>query len=102
MASTPPRAKTTLREWMNEGPFALAISPGFFGFFAQLGAVQALDATLGPDVDIADQVTSASGCSGSFPRFGTMFSLYASGGCDRAPTGIHASNARCSRRCIWS
>ena len=63
MASAPPCAKTTLREWMNEGPFALAISPGFFGFFAQLGAVQALDAALGPDVDFADQVTSASGCS---------------------------------------
>ena len=52
---------TTLRTWLNEGPFSLVISPGFFAFFAQLGAVQALDAAL-PD-GFSDVVHAASGCS---------------------------------------
>lgn len=34
----------TLREWLREGPFALAMSSGFFGFFAHAGVVSVLEA----------------------------------------------------------
>jgi NTE family protein len=40
-ALTPPAA--TLREWLREGPFALALSSGFFGFFAHAGVVSVLE-----------------------------------------------------------
>lgn len=33
----------TLREWLHEGPFALALSSGFFGFFAHAGIVSVLE-----------------------------------------------------------
>ncbi len=33
----------TLREWLAEGPFALAMSSGFFGFFAHAGVLCALE-----------------------------------------------------------
>jgi len=33
----------TLREWLREGPFTLAMSSGFFGFFAHAGVVSALE-----------------------------------------------------------
>lgn len=36
------KALPTLREWLDEGPFALAMSSGFFGFFAHSGALSAL------------------------------------------------------------
>ncbi len=43
--SKPPR----LREWLAEAPFSLALSAGFFGFFAHAGFVSALeDASLTP------------------------------------------------------
>ena len=39
----------TLLEWLREGPFALAMSSGFFGFFAHAGALSAvLDAGFTP------------------------------------------------------
>jgi len=39
----------TLREWLREGPFTLAMSSGFFGFYAHAGALSALlDAGLSP------------------------------------------------------
>jgi len=34
---------TTLREWLEEAPFTLTLSSGFFGFFAHAGAVAALE-----------------------------------------------------------
>ena len=34
----------TLREWLAEGPFTLALSSGFFGFFAHAGVVSVLEA----------------------------------------------------------
>jgi len=34
---------TTLRAWLEEGPFALAMSSGFFGFFAHAGFVSVLE-----------------------------------------------------------
>lgn len=38
-----------LKEWLQEGPFALAMSSGFFGFFAHAGVLSALeDAGLTP------------------------------------------------------
>ncbi|UJR78589.1 patatin-like phospholipase family protein [Sandaracinus amylolyticus] len=37
------RARPTLREWLGEGPFALAMSSGFFGFFAHTGVLSVLD-----------------------------------------------------------
>ncbi len=33
----------TLREWLREGPFTLALSSGFFGFFAHSGVVSVLE-----------------------------------------------------------
>jgi NTE family protein len=35
---------TTLREWLAAGPFTLAMSSGFFGFFAHTGVLAALEA----------------------------------------------------------
>ena len=44
------RAEPTLAEWLREGPFSLALSAGFFGFFAHAGFLTALeDAGLLPD-----------------------------------------------------
>ena len=44
-----PPAVLTLRDWLEEGPFTLTLSSGFFGFFAHAGAVAALeDAGLRP------------------------------------------------------
>ncbi|AKF08834.1 patatin-like phospholipase family protein [Sandaracinus amylolyticus] len=37
------RARPTLREWLHEGPFALAMSSGFFGFFAHTGVLSVLE-----------------------------------------------------------
>lgn len=37
------RSAPTLREWLREGPFALAMSSGFFGFFAHCGAMTVLE-----------------------------------------------------------
>jgi len=34
---------TTLREWLAEGPFALGMSSGFFGFFAHCGVLEVLE-----------------------------------------------------------
>ncbi len=42
-------AKTTLAEWLSEGPFALTMSSGFFSFYAHTGFLSALeDAGLSP------------------------------------------------------
>ncbi len=43
-------AQPTLREWLQQEPFALAMSAGFFGFFAHAGFVSELeDAGLAPE-----------------------------------------------------
>ena len=34
--------KPTLREWLSEAPFTLALSSGFFGFYAHFGVLKAL------------------------------------------------------------
>jgi NTE family protein len=36
-------AAPTLRDWLDEGPFSLALSAGFFGFFAHGGVLSALE-----------------------------------------------------------
>lgn len=42
-------ARPTLREWLEEGPYGLGMSSGFFGFFAHCGVLVALeDAGLAP------------------------------------------------------
>ena len=42
--STAPRKDVpTLKEWLSEGPFALAMSSGFFGFFAHAGVLSVLE-----------------------------------------------------------
>ena len=38
-----PKRSTTLGEWLSEGPFALAMSSGFFGFFAHTGFLAVLE-----------------------------------------------------------
>lgn len=42
-AARPRRDAPTLKEWLAEGPFALAMSSGFFGFFAHAGVLTALE-----------------------------------------------------------
>src|SRR5947209_13663229 len=43
-------ASMRLRDWLAEAPFSLALSAGFFGFFAHAGFISALeDAGLVPD-----------------------------------------------------
>ena len=37
-------ATRTLRDWLAEGPYTLALSSGFFGFFAHAGVVSVLEA----------------------------------------------------------
>jgi NTE family protein len=37
------KAAPTLRDWLAEGPFTLALSSGFFGFFAHAGVVAVLE-----------------------------------------------------------
>ena len=34
---------TTLREWLEEAPYALGMSSGFFGFFAHCGVLTVLE-----------------------------------------------------------
>lgn len=36
-------SRTTLRAWLSEGPFALTLSSGFFGFFAHAGLMTVLE-----------------------------------------------------------
>jgi NTE family protein len=36
-------APTSLRDWLSEGPYALAMSSGFFGFFAHCGVLTVLE-----------------------------------------------------------
>ncbi len=49
-------ARPTLGEWLREGPFQLALSAGFFGFFAHAGFVAALE-----EIDVTPaRVTGAS------------------------------------------
>lgn len=36
-------ARQTLRSWLGEGPYSLAMSSGFFGFFAHCGMLRALE-----------------------------------------------------------
>lgn len=38
-----PTASLPLRDWLRAGPFALALSAGYFGFFAHVGALTALE-----------------------------------------------------------
>jgi len=42
-ASRPARSLPTLRAWLREGPFALGLSSGFFGFFAHAGVMTVLE-----------------------------------------------------------
>lgn len=37
------RRRPTLREWLSERPFGLALSSGFFGFFAHCGVISVLE-----------------------------------------------------------
>ena len=39
----PANASPTLREWLREGPFAIGMSSGFFGFFAHAGVMTVLE-----------------------------------------------------------
>ena len=38
-----PNSSTTLRAWLDQEPFALTLSSGFFGFFAHAGLISVLD-----------------------------------------------------------
>ncbi len=43
MASRAPTGTPTLREWLAEAPYTLALSSGFFGFFAHTGLLAVLE-----------------------------------------------------------
>ena len=51
----------TLSDWVQAGPFTLALSPGFFGFYAQVGALQALSTVV--DLLPGSSVYACCGCS---------------------------------------
>ncbi len=36
-------AEFTLRTWLKQGRYSIALSPGFFGYFAHIGVLSALD-----------------------------------------------------------
>jgi len=40
---SPPRATATLRHWLKQAPFTLAMSSGFFGFYAHAGVLRVLE-----------------------------------------------------------
>ena len=54
---------TSLRDWLKEGPFALTMSSGFFGFFAHAGMLTVLE----------DEGFLPSRLSGSIRRSSTSF-----------------------------
>lgn len=37
------QGQLTLKEWLEKGPYTLALSSGFFGCYAHCGAIQALE-----------------------------------------------------------
>ena len=55
-------APITLREWLREGPFSLALSQGFCCFPALAGALLAIEEAL--DVPLRRKVHAVSGSSG--------------------------------------
>ncbi len=42
-APSAPSTLPTLREWLSAGPYSLAMSAGFFGFFAHTGVLSVLE-----------------------------------------------------------
>jgi len=57
----PSTEPATLAEWLRQGPFTLALAPGFFGFYAQVGALQALSTVV--ELSPGANVYAASGAS---------------------------------------
>ena len=51
---------TSLREWLGVGPFSLSMAPGFFCFFAHVGALRAISECVTLD---KGTVVALSGCS---------------------------------------
>eukprot|EP00752_Nemacystus_decipiens_P015658 g13973.t1 len=60
----------SLSAWLKEGPFVLAMSPGFFGFYAHIGALIALEAE-----GLLQAVSFATGASAG----GLVAGLFAAG-----------------------
>lgn len=77
----------TLREWLREGPFTLAMSSGFFGFYAHAGALSAL----------LDAGFSPAGLSGSSAG-ALVTGLYAGG---VAPDAMRDTLTRLRREDFW-
>ncbi|CAN0154951.1 unnamed protein product, partial [Discosporangium mesarthrocarpum] len=48
----------TLESWLRKGPFVLSLAPGFFGFYAHIGALVALE-----EARLLDGVSHATGAS---------------------------------------
>ena len=59
-----PKSPPTLREWLRERPFSLALSSGFFGFFAHTGLVTVLQGTISGFVRALDQVAQQRAAAG--------------------------------------
>ncbi len=77
----------TLREWLSEEPFSLALSAGFFGFFAHAGFVSALEERARPSASRARARARSSEDSGR---------------AERAPRASRPSFARSARALLGS
>ncbi|CAB1118177.1 unnamed protein product [Ectocarpus sp. CCAP 1310/34] len=79
----------SLSAWLKEGPFVLSMSPGFFGFYAHIGALIALD-----NEGLLNEVSFATGASAG----GLVAGLFAAG---LSPTDMGDTVVKFRRSDFW-
>ncbi|CAM9400811.1 unnamed protein product [Ectocarpus sp. 4 AP-2014] len=79
----------SLSAWLKEGPFVLSMSPGFFGFYAHIGALIALD-----NEGLLNEVSFATGASAG----GLVAGLFAAG---LSPTNMGETVVKFRRSDFW-
>ncbi|CAM9269769.1 unnamed protein product [Ectocarpus sp. 8 AP-2014] len=79
----------SLSAWLKEGPFVLSMSPGFFGFYAHIGALIALD-----NEGLLNEVSFATGASAG----GLVAGLFAAG---LSPTDMGETVVKFRRSDFW-
>ncbi|CAM9501699.1 unnamed protein product, partial [Ectocarpus sp. 12 AP-2014] len=79
----------SLSAWLKEGPFVLSMSPGFFGFYAHVGALIALD-----NEGLLNEVSFATGASAG----GLVAGLFAAG---LSPTDMGETVVKFRRSDFW-
>ncbi|CAM9300868.1 unnamed protein product [Ectocarpus fasciculatus] len=79
----------SLSAWLKEGPFVLSMSPGFFGFYAHIGALIALDKE-----GLLKEVSFATGASAG----GLVAGLFAAG---LSPTDMGETVVKFRRSDFW-